>query len=275
MIFESLWSGNDTDKSPSGASFSDVIGASHSTGYTLWKYGQRIGDGLRLLLTKGTPSRLESELKEQSEHIRTIIKARGISFPAMAGKTFAVFRVDSRHHLISLVSRLSASKGVGVSSLELCMANCTWTQNSIVNLYPWIERAGIVHRTHNYPFARLYITRQSLYDDECEMVNDGRQRDKDDAYEDDDEEENDDEDGYSQADDKDYDQENCVLTNWSEWTDCNNSCGKGERSRWRKYKHNSDRCQKQNDDILQEVEECVGIDCPESSEADYVEVSIK
>lgn len=42
----------------------------------------------------------------QSQNIRTIIKARGISYPNVTGKTFAVFRVDSKHHLISLVSMI-------------------------------------------------------------------------------------------------------------------------------------------------------------------------
>lgn len=40
----------------------------------------------------------------QSDKIRTIIKARGISYPNVTGKTFAVFRVDQDHHLISIVS---------------------------------------------------------------------------------------------------------------------------------------------------------------------------
>jgi hypothetical protein len=42
----------------------------------------------------------------QSAHIRTIIKARGISFPNITSKTFAVFKVDQQHHLISLVSMI-------------------------------------------------------------------------------------------------------------------------------------------------------------------------
>lgn len=42
----------------------------------------------------------------QSENIRTIIKARGISYPNVTGKTFAVFRVDRKHHLMSLVSMI-------------------------------------------------------------------------------------------------------------------------------------------------------------------------
>lgn len=75
----------------------------------------------------------------QSEHIRTIIKARGISYPNVTGKTFAVFRVDKRHHLVSLVSMIFPSPDwiVGVSGLELCARNGSWIESRVLNLYPW------------------------------------------------------------------------------------------------------------------------------------------
>lgn len=279
LVFEGLWSSNETTKK---ASFSDVIGASHSTNFNLWNYGRLASDGIRALMKKGSPLMLESELKDQSEHIRTIIKARGLSYPSMVGKSFAVFRVDSDHHLMSLVSRLEASKqlSVGVSGYELCLPNCTWVQQSVVNLYPWIEKAGFIRKTRNglekhAPIARLHITRQSLYDDDCDMQADAvfnRQSEEDEEYAatDNNEDNDDDEDDYESEDDN----EQCSLTDWSDWTDCNNSCGKGERSRSRRYKTNGEQCAKDNDDILQEVEECVGIDCPEDyHQYDTVEVS--
>lgn len=76
---------------------------------------------------------------EQSEHIRTIIKARGLSHPNVTGKTFAVFRVDPVNHLVSFVSMIDPSPDwfVGVSGLDLCMPNCTWIENKIMELYPW------------------------------------------------------------------------------------------------------------------------------------------
>ena len=51
----------------------------------------------------GSPRVLESELKAESRHIRTIIKARGLWYPNVNGKTFAVFRTDKQNHLVSLV----------------------------------------------------------------------------------------------------------------------------------------------------------------------------
>lgn len=62
--------------------------------------------GLQQVAEAGTTRKLESELKDRSEHIRTIIKARGIAYPNVTGRTFAVFRVDRKHHLMSLVSKI-------------------------------------------------------------------------------------------------------------------------------------------------------------------------
>jgi len=42
----------------------------------------------------------------QSDRIRTIIKARGLRYPNVTGKTYAVFRVDKEDHLVSVVSRI-------------------------------------------------------------------------------------------------------------------------------------------------------------------------
>lgn len=46
----------------------------------------------------------------QSANIRTIIKARGLRHPNFYGhKTFAVFRADKDHNLISLVSKIGST----------------------------------------------------------------------------------------------------------------------------------------------------------------------
>ena len=63
----------------------------------------------------------------------------------VAGQTFAVFRVDKNHHLLSFVSKMIPSPDwvVGVSKENLCLANCTWAENRVIDLYPWdlgIER---------------------------------------------------------------------------------------------------------------------------------------
>lgn len=76
----------------------------------------------------------------KSDQIRTIIKARGLAYPNITGKTFAVFRVDSEHHLLSFVSMIYPSPDwfVGVSGQNLCdNTNCKWIERKDVDLFPW------------------------------------------------------------------------------------------------------------------------------------------
>ena len=97
----------------------------------------------------------------QSDHIRTIIKSRGLWYPNVNGKTFALFRVDRKHHLMSLVSMLGPSPDwvVGVSALELCSRNCTWLENKTLNLYPWDAGtdSGITYTVINNSFTYIAI----------------------------------------------------------------------------------------------------------------------
>ena len=74
----------------------------------VWEYGGYASKGLEQVAKWGSPRALESELKSQSLHIRTIIKARGLWFPNHNGKTFAVFRTDRKNHLVSLVKSFYA-----------------------------------------------------------------------------------------------------------------------------------------------------------------------
>lgn len=104
-----------------------------------WANGEIASEGLKEVAEFSSTRTLESELKNKSDSIRTIIKARGLSYPNITGKTFAVFRVDSENHLVSFVSTLSPSPDwfVGVTALELCQADCTWLESKVVDLYPW------------------------------------------------------------------------------------------------------------------------------------------
>ena len=69
----------------------------------MWEYGGQASKGLAQVAKWGSARVLESELKAESRHIRTIIKSRGLWSPNVNGKTFAVFRTDKRNHLVSLV----------------------------------------------------------------------------------------------------------------------------------------------------------------------------
>ncbi|KAL0133516.1 hypothetical protein PUN28_000923 [Cardiocondyla obscurior] len=247
VTFEGLWSRNTHPKDFPSKSwlirFSDVIGASHTEEYRFWTYNGNASEGLRQVAELGATRKLESELKNQSDHIRTIIKARGISYPNVTGKTFAVFRVDRKHHLMSLVSMLDPSPDwiVGVSGLELCLPNCSWVGHKQLNLYPYDAGtdSGITYTspdlptepqepirriTSTYPddsrspfydpsgldmkpLARLTLNRQRLYEKTCD-------------YE----------------DDTMTDSEACKVSNWAEWSPCSVTCGKGTRLRQRHFR---------------------------------------
>ncbi|XP_032683549.1 spondin-1 isoform X2 [Odontomachus brunneus] len=247
VTFEGLWSRNTHPKDFPSKSwlirFSDVIGASHTGDYRFWRYNGMASIGLRQVAEHGATRKLEGELKNRSEHIRTIIKARGISYPNVTGRTFAVFRVDRKHHLMSLVSMIDPSPDwiVGVSGLELCLSNCSWIEHKELNLYPYdagtdngitylspdeptVPQESIRRITSTYPndsrspfydpagldmkpLAKLYLNRQRLYEKTC-----------DDA---------------SEALDE---TEACRVTPWGEWGPCSVTCGRGNQLRQRHFR---------------------------------------
>ncbi|XP_025832905.1 spondin-1 isoform X2 [Agrilus planipennis] len=250
VTFEGLWSRNthpkDFPEDKWSTKFSDVIGASHSVDYSFWNYGELANDGLRQLAENGNTRELEKELKDNSRHIRTIIKARGISYPNITGKTFAVFRVDNIHHLISLVSMIFPSPDwfVGVSNLELCLRNCSWIESKVLNLYPvdagiddgvtYMDRDSpsnpplpirqLKSNSPNFrespfydesgepikPFARIYLSRQRLYEKNCDF-----------------------------DENVESSKPNCELGPWGEWSSCSVTCGKGVQYKQRSLLSNN------------------------------------
>lgn len=52
----------------------------------------------------GSPSALEAELRVKGPRLRTLIKAAGLWYPNVNLNTSSQFRVDRKHHKVSLVS---------------------------------------------------------------------------------------------------------------------------------------------------------------------------
>jgi len=79
----------------------------------------------------------------QSSNIRTVIKTPGMHWTtrghSLRQQRWAHFSVDRKHHLLSVLSRLSPSPDwcVGVSALDLCLDNCTWLADTSVQLFAW------------------------------------------------------------------------------------------------------------------------------------------
>ncbi|EDW60569.1 spondin-1 [Drosophila virilis] len=276
LTFEGKWSRHTHPKDFPANSwrtrFSDIIGASHTIDYRFWQYGELASEGLREVAEHGSTRTLESELKDQSDHIRTIIKARGIAYPNVTGKTFAVFRVDSHHHLISLVSMVDPSPDwiVGVSGLELCLPNCSWVENKVHNLYPWDAGTDsgpsymsadqpqvppdVVRRIKsNYPndprspfydptgaemkpLATLHINRRRLYEKNCEA-----------------------------ADTEQLPSE-CGTTAWTRWDECSAKCGPGKQYRTREFKNPTVAMRHRCNNALREEKHCMGRKCASFNE---------
>ena len=126
-----------------------------ATLFSLWQAGGYAGAGLTLLAREGEGGGMEEELADKRNNIKTVIKANGLRYPNLNGKTVTSFKTDTQSHFVSFVSKLSPSPDwmVGVSMLEMCLPNCTWVAMTDLLLYPWDigVSSGISYQTETTP----------------------------------------------------------------------------------------------------------------------------
>nr|XP_049696298.1 spondin-2 [Helicoverpa armigera] len=142
LIFEGMWSFNTHPRMypPKDlvARFSDVVGASHSKDFTLFKYNSDATGGLKLLAEQGNTTNLEVEISDKlGTAVRTIIKATAPPMTNMT--TVSTFRASRKHHMVSLATAIVPSPDwfLGVANLELCDAKThVWAESVVFNLYP-------------------------------------------------------------------------------------------------------------------------------------------
>ncbi|KAK0080598.1 hypothetical protein PV325_013676 [Microctonus aethiopoides] len=259
LIMEGIWSNITHPKDfPFSAwltHFSDLIGASHESSFSFWGQDHIATDGFRQLAEWGSATGLETELRAKSRHLRTLVKAAGLWYPNVNTNTSTNFRVDRKHPLLSVASMLGPSPDwvVGVSKLNLCEKNCTWKKSMVINLYPWDSGTdnGISYMSPNsetkprekmkpitsfypedprspfydpsgrpmLPLAKLYINREKIIERGCDESALKQQVAEFEVAE----------------NTEDTSRPECLTTEYSPWSPCSVTCGKGLRMRTRAY----------------------------------------
>ena len=143
VIFQGIWSNRTHPKDfPFSlwlTHFSDLIGAAHVNNFSFWGEGQIATNGFRSLAEWGSVRLVGEELSRKKPYIKHVFKAPGLWYPNVNTNTTARFYVDRKRHYVSLASMFGPSPDwfVGVNGLNLCLRNCSWLDNLVVDLYPW------------------------------------------------------------------------------------------------------------------------------------------
>ncbi|XP_039208477.1 spondin-1 [Crotalus tigris] len=242
--------------------WSAIIGGSHSKNYVLWEYGGYASEGVKQVAELGSPVKMEEEIRQQSDEVLTVIKAKA-QWPAwqplnVRAAPSAEFSVDRTRHLMSFLTMLGPSPdwNVGLSAEDLCTKDCGWVQKVIQDLIPWDAGtdSGVTYESSNKPtvpqekirpltsldhpqspfydpeggsiksVARVVIERIARKGEQCNIVPDSI----DDIVADL---------AAETPEDEDDTPETCIYSNWSPWSACSSStCEKGKRMRQRMLK---------------------------------------
>ncbi|XP_019406976.1 PREDICTED: spondin-1 isoform X1 [Crocodylus porosus] len=264
--------------------WSAIIGSSHSKNYILWEYGGYASEGVKQVAELGSPVKMEEEIRQQSDEVLTVIKAKA-QWPAwqpvnVRAAPSAEFSVDRHRHLMSFLTMLGPSPdwNVGLSAEDLCTKDCGWVQKVVQDLIPWDAGtdSGVTYESPNKPtvpqekirpltsldhpqspfydpeggsiklVARVVIERIARKGEQCNIVPDN----VDDIVAD----------LAPEEKEEDDTPETCIYSNWSPWSACSSStCEKGKRMRQRMLKAQLDLSVPCPD--TQDFQPCMGPGC--------------
>ncbi|KAM5271282.1 spondin-2 [Ctenodactylus gundi] len=120
------------------AQWSALLGAAHSSDYSLWRKDEYVSNGLREFAERGEAWALMKEIEAAGERLQSV---HGVfsapAVPSGTGQTATELEVQPRHSLVSFVVRIVPSPDwfVGVNSLDLCEGG-RWKEQASVDLYP-------------------------------------------------------------------------------------------------------------------------------------------
>uniref|UniRef100_H2Z0J6 Spondin-1 n=1 Tax=Ciona savignyi TaxID=51511 RepID=H2Z0J6_CIOSA len=254
MTFYGLWSPSTHPKDyPTYSThWSNVIGASHSSEYSIWDYGKFSSPAVQKVAEWGWPNDVETEVTSQGDHVMSVIKTPA-QWPAYQPRNLNppsdTFQVDRSRHLVSLLSMLGPSPdwNVGITKESMCTADCGWVGTRVYNLTPWDAGtdSGVSYLSPNSPtnprqriralttlddpespfykqgggaiepVAKIVVTRTGLSDGQC---------------------------GESEAVLEQYDAAEtsqstsnkvalCLYSEWGGWSHCGVTCGWGIKTR--------------------------------------------
>uniref|UniRef100_A0A5F8H5A1 Spondin-1 n=1 Tax=Monodelphis domestica TaxID=13616 RepID=A0A5F8H5A1_MONDO len=217
--------------------WSAIIGGSHSKNYVLWEYGGYASEGVKQVAELGSPVKMEEEIRQQSDEVLTVIKAKA-QWPAwqplnVRAAPSAEFSVDRTRHLMSFLTMLGPSPdwNVGLSAEDLCTKECGWVQKVVQDLIPWDAGtdSGVT-----YEGEQCNIVPDNIDDIVADLA--PEEKDEDDTP------------------------ETCIYSNWSPWSACSSStCDKGKRMRQRMLKAQLDLSVPCPD--TQDFQPCMGPGC--------------
>ncbi|XP_076993219.1 spondin-2 [Tamandua tetradactyla] len=121
------------------AQWSSLLGATHSSDYSLWRKDGYVSNGLRDFAEKGEAWALLREIEAAGERIQSV---HGVfSAPAVAsgiGQTSTELEAHPRRSRVSFVVRIVPSPDwfVGVDSLDLCEGG-HWKERAVLDLHPY------------------------------------------------------------------------------------------------------------------------------------------